>query len=208
MYRYTLKSHTNHCWGRGSCSPSADYCHHYHHRCGVQVSCGSTCISTVLKCLDLATWWIIFILIRQSTSPQVTLTWKNSQMTTRQPWSNLPQKASCSQRKTWPPLSHQSMCRLQVPWSTRVSVLWSVCHLQHVHMSLEHPLLFLLHSVMDCLKSVPVAVFSAHAPGQRQGLWTWIPGEIISWFLCLSLFLLQLFEPPKRIFWSALYLFH
>ena len=34
--------------------------------------------------------------------------------------------------------------------------------------SLEHPLLFLLHSVMDRLKSVPVAVFSAHVRSMHQ----------------------------------------
>jgi len=58
MYSYTiLKSHSSHCWSRGSCShPSADYCHHYHHHCGVQVSCGSTCTCTEMPWL---TWWII-----------------------------------------------------------------------------------------------------------------------------------------------------
>ena len=47
-----------------------------------------------------------------------------------------------------------------------MSVLWSVCHLHHVHMSLEH--VFLLHSVMDRLKSVPVVAFSAHVRSMHQ----------------------------------------
>ena len=88
-----------------------------------------------------------------------------------------------------------------------MSVMWSVCHLHHVHMSLEHVLL--LHSVMDRLKSVPVAAFSAHVRSMHQDRDKGFEHEYqVRSFLgscaChLKYFLLQFFEPPKEDFFKS-----